>query len=111
MTIERTHYIFGCVPVWRDRPSQDEPRFLKQIRDSEPDNLGYSFLGETISRSVVVNSADSITLYTFNPNRGPMDRDLFETLTRDQINRESVEGDAGCLGAIIGYKQRYTWRL
>jgi hypothetical protein len=111
MVVERTRYILNIVPIWKDQPEEGEPIFLKHIRDSEPDNLGYNFSGESLSESVMVSSEDSLSRFFFNPNRGPMNRDLIEVLHKEEIKKAKLQGDMACLLVnMLGYRERWSWK-
>lgn len=113
MPVERRHYLFGIPISWLmptkfRYPKPDEPIFLRTIRRIEADDLGYSFAGESLAESIVVRG-DSISHFTFNPNSGPMDRDLIGVYSREEIARVGLVGNLGCLFGLVGYRQRYAW--
>lgn len=89
-------------------PKPDKPIFLRTIRRVEADDLGYSFAGESLAESIVIRG-DSIAHFIFNPNSGPMDRDLIGVYSREEIARADLVGDLGCIFSLIGYRQRYVW--
>lgn len=111
MTIERTHYLLRFVPVWKEKPKLGEPYFLRHLYYSDINDLGYSFSGQDLSESAKVHSEDQLGIYTFNPNSGPMDANLVEILSREEIKRANITGNMGCiLGTVLGYRVRYSWK-
>ncbi|MDO8570759.1 MAG: hypothetical protein Q7R97_04210 [Candidatus Daviesbacteria bacterium] len=113
MTIEQKHYVLGFLRVWVEPIPVGKTIHLKTIHYSEADALGYSGLGlsESKSESLTVRQPDIVSINRYNPNRGPMDKEVVEYLSEKNINEAKLGGNLGCcLGSLIGYRSKISWK-
>lgn len=110
MTVECRHYILKYLLVARTAAAEGTTTHLETLYNPGAAQLGYSFLGEAKATSLSILSPDSVSINIYDPNRGPMTGQSVEVLERDEINKKRVEGNFGCVGALIGYRRRYLWR-
>mgnify|MGYP001580842374 FL=1 len=110
MTIECRHYILTSLPIARTAVPEGTTTHLETLYNPEAAQLGYSFLGEAKATSISVLSPDTVSVNVYDPNRGPMTGRSVEVLEKEEINKRKIEGNFGCVGALIGYRSRYFWR-
>ena len=110
MTIECMHYILKYLPVAKTAAPAGTTAHLETLYNPEAAQLGYSFLGDAKATSISVLSPDTVSINVYDPNRGSMEGQSLEVLERNEINRRRIEGNFGCIGALVGYRRRYFWR-
>ncbi len=110
MTVECRHYILKYLPVARTTAPEGTTTHLETLYNPEAAQLGYSFLGEAKATSISVLSSDTVSINVYDPNRGLMEGQSVEVLDRDEINKRKIDGNFGCVGALIGYRRKYSWR-
>lgn len=110
MTVECKHYILKYLPVARTVAPEGTTAHLETLYNPEAAQLGYSFLGKAKATSISIVSPDTVSINVYNPNRGSMTGQSVEVLERDDINKKRIEGNFGCVGALVGYRRRYHWR-
>ncbi len=110
MTVECRHYILKYLPVAKTAALEGTTVHLETLYNPEAAQLGYSFSGEAKATSLSVLSPDKISINVYDPNRGPMTGQSIKVLRRDNINKTKIEGNFGCVGALVGYRRRYYWK-
>ncbi len=112
MTIEQKHYILGFLRVKVEKITVGETIHLRTIFNPESDALGYPNLaGEAKAESLTVRHTDVVSVNRYNPNSGPMDKEVIEYLSEKKINEAKLGGNLGCcLGSLVGYRSKISWK-